>query len=251
MVAFLLSAGGWRLPFYAIGAITLVIWALLWVWFPQSQRQTGRSLSFISHYREVGSNAAIWYLLGANGLLTVAFIGVFSYLAANLIQTYGLSAGETVLPLALAGLGVIAGGFIGGRIAGHRRRLAFLAIGYLICGLLAVLVFSVQVSPWLAVAMAFGVGSMATIVMTIVPTLLLELAGSSRTTAIGLFATSNQIGVFGGAWIGGTMLALGGFPMVGFFCLGAAVAGSAVVVLKVREPVNTVEGIAMSDGGAS
>jgi len=47
---------------------------------------------------------------------------VFSYLAANLMQTYGMTAGETVLPLALAGLGVIAGGFVGGRMADSRRR---------------------------------------------------------------------------------------------------------------------------------
>jgi len=251
MVAFLLSAGGWRIPFYAIGAISLVVWALLWVWFPQSRRQQGRSLSFISHFREVGSNATIWYLLGANGLLQMAFIGVFSYLAANLIQTYGLTAGETVLPLALAGLGVIVGGFIGGRIAGHHRRLAFLAIASLICGLLAVLVFSVQVSPWLTVVMAFGVGSMATISWAVLPMLLMELASSSRTTATGMFATSNQIGVFGDAWIGGAILALGGFPMVGFFCLGAAMAGSLVVMLKVRDPVKSVEGMAMGESGTS
>jgi|GEM_PF-869660 len=86
--------------------------ALLWVWFPQSRKQPGQSLSFFSHYREVGANA----------LLQMAFLGVFSYLAANLMQTYGMTAGETVLPLALAGLGVIAGGFVGGRMADSRRR---------------------------------------------------------------------------------------------------------------------------------
>jgi len=223
----------------------------LWVWSPQSQRQRGRSASFISHYREVGSNATIWYLLGANGLLQMAFIGVFSYLAANLIQTYGLTAGETILPLFLAGLGGILGGFIGGRIAGHRRRSAYLASAPLICGLLAGLLFSVQVSPWFTVAMAFGVGSTATISWVVLPALLMELAGSFRTTATGMFATSNQVGVFGGAWIGGAILALGGFPMVGFFCLGAAVAGSAVVVLKVRDPAKVVEAMAMGEGRTS
>ena len=251
MVAFLSSTGGWRLPFYAIGTISLVVWALLWVWFPQIQRQPGQSLSFISHYREVGSSATIWYLFGANALLQMAFFGVFSYLAANLIQTYDLAAGETVLPLALAGLGVIAGGFIGGRIARHRRRLAWLAVASLICGLMAALLYSAPVSLWLTVAVAFGVGSMATISWAVLPTLLMELAGSSRTTATGMFATSNQVGVFGGAWIGGAMLALGGFPMVGFFCLGAAVAGSAVVLLKVRDSPEFLERIAKPEGRAS
>jgi len=247
MVAFLLDVGGWRLPFYVIGGVVLSLWALLWVWFPQSQKQPGQSLSFFSHYREVGANAMVWYVLAANALLQMAFFCVFSYLAANLIQTYSMTAGETVLPLALAGLGVIAGGFIGGRIAESRRRLNLLTIAALLGGLLATLAFVGPVSPWLTVAFAFGVAASLRISSSITPTLLLELAGSSRSTATGMFAVSNQIGIFGGASIGGAMLAMGGFPMVGFFCLGAAGAGGAVVLLKVRDSAQFLERIALRE----
>ncbi|MCH7843305.1 MAG: MFS transporter [Chloroflexi bacterium] len=247
IVAFLLDVGGWRLPFYVIGGIALVIWALLWVWFPQSQKQPGQSLSFFSHYREVGANATVWYVLASNALLQMAFFGVLSYLAANLIQTYGMTAGETVLPLALAGLGVITGGFIGGRIADSRRRLNFLTIAALLGGLLATFVFVGPVSPWLTVAFAFGVATSLRISSSVTPTLLLEMAGSSRSTATGMFAVSNQIGVFGGASIGGAMLAMGGFPMVGFFCLGAAGVGGALILLKVRDPAEFLERIALRE----
>ena len=62
-----------------------------------------------------------------------------------------------------------------------------------------------------------------------------ELAGESRATANGLLATSNQLGIIGGASVGGLALAFGGFPFVGFFCLGAAAAASAIVTaLKLR-----------------
>ena len=71
MVALLLDVGDWRLPFLAFGGMTFVLWALLWVWFPQSQKQPGQSLSFFSLYREVGPNAR----------LQMAFLGVFSHLA--------------------------------------------------------------------------------------------------------------------------------------------------------------------------
>ena len=57
MVAFLLEVGGWRLPFVVTGVISSVLWLLLRVWLPKSRRQAGRTLSFISHSREVGSNA--------------------------------------------------------------------------------------------------------------------------------------------------------------------------------------------------
>jgi len=46
---------------------------------------------------------------------------------------------------------------------------------------------------------------------------------------------SNQLGVFGGASLGGLMLAWGGFPGVGLFCLGIAVIAPVVLHLKVRD----------------
>ena len=66
-------------------------------------------------------------------------------------------------------------------------------------------------------------------------TVVLDLAGESRTTATGLFALSNQLGVFGGASLGGLMLALGSFPLVGVFCLVTAVLAAVVLRFAVRE----------------
>src|SRR5262245_29637098 len=34
LVAFLTDIGGWRVPFYVISALLLLLWGLLWVWFP-------------------------------------------------------------------------------------------------------------------------------------------------------------------------------------------------------------------------
>lgn len=250
MVAFLLDLGGWRFPFFVFGGATLVLWTLLWVWLPQSRGQTGGSLSLVSHYREVASKATVWYVVSANSLLQIARFGAYGYLAAHLIQTYGLTAGETVLPLALAGLGMIVGGYLGGRISVRRRRLTWVGLAFLTCGLLAALVFSVTASPWLTVVLAFGVGSMGSVSRSILPALLMETAGNSRATAAGLFAVSNQVGVFFGASVGGLMLTLGGFPMVGFFCLGAAVAASVLMLIKVRDSAEFLERIALMAGQA-
>lgn len=248
IVALLLDLGGWRMPFYVTGTLLLILWALLWVCCPRRQRQPNRSLAFFSHYKEVGSTAVFWYVLAANSLQRMVFFGVFGYLAANLILTFNMKAGETALPLALAGVGAIAGGFIGGRIADHRRRLALFAISCLGSGLLATLVFTAHVSPWVTVVLAFGAAGLARMPSAVTQTLLIELAGRSRTTATGLLALSNQLAVLGGASVGGLMLALGGFPLVGIFCLGAAVTAAVVVSLKVRDSAEFLERIALSKG---
>lgn len=251
LVAFLLDAGGWRLPFYVIGTVSLVVWICVWVWFPRSPRQPDQALAFFAHYRAVSTDVMFWYVLTANALQQMAFFGVFAYLAAYLMQTYHLPAGETALPLALAGVGVIVGAILGGRIAGHRRRLAWFAMACWGSGLLAAVGFTARVSPWTTVALACGTAGLARISSAVTPTLLLELAGNSRTTATGLFAVSNQLGYFGGASLGGLMLAWGGFPRVGLFCLGVSVIAAVVIRLKVRDSAAFLEQLALRTGATA
>ena len=248
LVACLLGAGGWRLPFAAMGTASLVIWILLWRWFPRSQPQFGQALAFFSHYREVGSHVMVWYVLAINVCQQMVFFGMFGYLAAYLMQTYHLPTAATAIPLALAGMGAMVGSFLGGRVADHPRRVAWFALSCWGSGLLAVLVFTAPVSPWGTVALACGAAALARISSAVTTTWVLELAGNSRTTATGLFTLSNQLGVFGGASLGGLMLAWGGFPRVGVFCLGVSVIAAVVIQLKVRDSAAFLAQMALRKG---
>ena len=248
LVAVLFEAGGWRLPFYVMGTAALGVWILGWVWFPPRPRLPGQPLAFFSHYREVSAHVTVWYVLAANALERMVFFGLFAYLAAHLMQTYHLSAGETALPLAFAGSGAIVGGWLGGRVADHRRRLAWYGLSCVGSGLLAALVFTTRVSPWVTAALACGAAVLTSPSLTVTPTLLMELAGSSRTTATGLFAVSNQMGAFGGPSLGRALLALGGFSLVGLFYLGVSVLAAAMIRLKVRDPAEFLEHYARRKG---
>ena len=248
LVAFLLDVGGWRLPFYLMGAGALGLWILFWTWLPPSPRQPGQALAFFSRYREAGAYTTFWYVLAANTLQQMIFVGMLSYLATHLMQTYHLPAGATALPLALAGSGVIVGGFLGGRVADHPRRVAWFALSCVGGGLLAALVFTARVSPWVSVTLAGGAAGLVRISSTVTPMVLMEWAGGSRTTATGLFAVSNQMGVFGGPSIGGLMLALGGFPMVGWLWLVVGVIAAAVVCLKVQDSAAFLAQMALRQG---
>jgi predicted MFS family arabinose efflux permease len=205
------------------------------VWFPTSQ--AGHTGSFAAHFQAVGVQAALWFVLAANCLQVMAFIGMSSYLTAYLMHTYHLSAGATALPLIVAGLGVIAGSLVGGRVAGQASRVTVVALAFVGGGLGAALVFMTDVSPWVTVMFAFGVASLLPLSWPVTAVLLTELAGQSRATATGLFAVSNQLGAVGGASLGGVMLVLGGFPLVGMFCLVTAVLAAGVIRGKVYRTV--------------
>jgi MFS family permease len=110
--------------------------------------------------------------------------------------------------------------------------LAFVGGG---CG--AALVFMTDISPWVTVLLAFGVTGLLPLSWPVTAVLLTELAGQSRATATGLFAVSNQLGAVGGASLGGVLLALGNFPLVGMFCLVTAVLVAGVLRGKVHQAV--------------
>ena len=239
LVAFLLDLGGWRFPFYALGVLLVIVWGLLWVWFPRSTHQPGQAVSLGAHFRMVGSTTRLWWVLAANGLQVMAFMGMSSYLAPYLMHTYQMSAGETALPLMIAGLGVLTGGLLGGRVAGQAYRLEAVAGAFVGGGLGAALVFTTAISPWATVGLAFGVAGLLLLSWPVTAVLLTEHAGPSCATATGLFAMSNQVGAVGGASLGGALLALGSFPLVSLLCLGAATTAAVVIHAKVQQ---TAEG---------
>ncbi len=126
---------------------------------------------------------------------------------------------------------------LGGVIAGRARRLDWLATVSLAGGAVAGLFFALEVSSWVAMALSFGASVLLSISMPVLMTLIMEMAGRSRGTAGGMFATSNQLGSVLGASVGGLVLSLGGFPAVGLLCLAAMGLSAAVVRLKMRDSV--------------
>ena len=229
LVAVMTSLGGWRLPFSVIGSLLIVCASLHWFWYPRIQASGPQSISFLSRYKQMAGISLFRTALAANFLQRVAFYATFSYLAAFLISEHGLSVGETAVPLAIVGIGVVVGSTIAGLVAAMNRR-AQVVTGCSVAGGLATLVvFSVDITAWGTVGLAL-VG--ITFISIGWPTFLAistEISGRSQATAVGMLGASNQLGGVGGAALGGAFLALGGFSTVGFFSFGALLLSTVVL----------------------
>jgi predicted MFS family arabinose efflux permease len=230
LVAFLVAMGGWRLPFYVVGALLVAVWGLQWYWFPQGDLKTGRAFSFVTHFREVVRSTSLWYVLVANVFYQTAALGIFTYLVAFLVRTYGMKQGHTALPLALVGTGAMLGSLLGGYVAARAQRLSWAALALLLGGGCVSVALTVSVSPWMAILLCGASALLLTIFEPVTWALTAEFAGESRATANGLLATSNQLGIVGGASVGGLVLSFGGFPFVGLFCLIAATVAAVIVI---------------------
>jgi DHA1 family inner membrane transport protein len=248
LVGLLADVGGWRFPFYVLAGLIGLVWGCLWLWFPRHQLPATPRLDFAGRFQELSRTPGVWAVLVTNVLQQMTFFAMFTYLAAYLVQAYRMPTGETALALALVGGGAMAGSLLGGRIAGHPRRLRVLAVSLLGSGMIAGVSFIVSTSAWIIVASASMVSILASIGAPVLMTLMTELAGRSRATGIGMFGASNQLGGVGGVLLGGVALSLGGFALIGLLCLGAATVAAAVVRWQVRDSAEFRQRMALPAG---
>ena len=234
VIALLGYVGGWRLPFYITGGLSLALWVPLWLRLPSGQRRLGQSLNLFNRFKDIGRQSASWHVLIANFAQQAVLIGLTTYFAAYMIESHGWDEANTAPGLALIGVGAVIGSFAGGYIAGRARRLDWLVGINLIGGVVVGLLFSLDVPGWVVVAMAFVASTLVSVSMPVLMTMIMHLAGESRGTAGGMFSTSNQFGGVLGASAGGLMLSLGGFQAVGFLYLVAAVLSAAVIGFMMR-----------------
>ncbi len=206
VVAGLASMADWRLPFLVCGELLLATLACSWLWYPKGPASGPRSFSYLSRFKDLGSIPVFRIGMLANFSQRIAFYAVIGYLAAFLIDTYGMSVGETALPLAVIGLGAVVGSLWGGVIASHGRRLNFAAGVALVGGAAALIVFGIDPAIWATVAIAFGTVCMLSIGWPVFITFATDVAGPSRATAIGMMGASNRMGGFVGSAMGGAFL---------------------------------------------
>ena len=235
LVAVLADAGGWRIPFLAVGSLLAACTLLNWFWFPKSDSAGLRSFSFFSRYRTLLAIPVFRAALAVNFSQRMAYIALFSYLAAYLINTYSMSVGAVALPLAFVGIGTVIGSYIGGPIANRKNRMILVATSSLAGGVAALLLFLMEVPVWAAVAVATGSVLLLSVAWPIMITISAEVSSQSRATGVGLLGASNQSGGVGGAAIGGVLLATSGFPGVGYLCLGATAFSALVIALFMRQ----------------
>ena len=242
-IALLGYIGGWRLPFYITGALSLALWVPLYLSLPSGQQRLGQSIDLINRFKVICRQSACWYVLIANTAQQATLLGLMTYFAAYMIEGYGWDEADTAPGLALLGVGAVIGSFAGGVLAGRARSLEWLAAISLVGGAVTGLLFALDAHTWIVVSVAFVASVLVSVSMPVLTTLIMHLAGQSRGTAGGMFTTSAQAGGVVGASAGGLMLSLGGFPAVGLLYLFAAVLSASVVgFIMRRSPAFRLEG---------
>lgn len=218
---------GWRATFWAVALLGVIAFAGIAALLPSTLRSAPPA-SILGQMKVLGSGRLLLVFamtaLGYGGTFVT-----FTFLAPMLQQVTGFAASSVGLILVLYGLAIAAGNIVGGRIA---DRNPVRALTMLFAAQAAVLVvFSVTaVSPaWTLVTLA-ALGFLSFANVPGLQIYVVQLAKAHRPGAVDVASALNiaafNLGIAGGAWIGGLVVAsplgLQATPWVGAILVAGA-----------------------------
>lgn len=220
---------GWRSTFWVIAGIGVLALAGIAALVPATADAQER----ISLRRELRAfrSAQVWLSLAVTVLAFGGMFGAFTYIAYTLTEVSGFSAGAVPWLLVLFGAGLVAGNWLGGRLADRRldaTLIAFIAALVVVLGAFALFAGSQPATIVALVLMgAFGFGTVPGLQSRI-----MDYAGGAPTLASGANIGAFNVGNALGAWAGGVGISMG----LGYTApvwIGAAISAAGLVVMVV------------------
>lgn len=220
---------GWRATFWVISAIGVIAFAGIAL-LVTAPKPTGAQVSLRTELRAFRSGQ-VWLSLIVTALAFGGMFGAFTYIAYTLTDVTGFA--ETAVPwlLVLFGVGLVAGNWIGGRLADRsidRTLLIFISALVVVLVLFGFFAGSQPLTIAILVAMgAFGFGTVPGLQSRV-----MHYAGGAPTLASGANIGAFNVGNALGAWAGGLGIAAG-LGYTSPIWIGAAITASALVVMVI------------------
>ncbi|ALJ01222.1 hypothetical protein DC20_05065 [Rufibacter tibetensis] len=215
----------WRYSFVLIAVVALVAALAVKVWMPsvKSDSETSflKSLNIFKHKE-------LWFIIGISTIGTGGFFAWISYIAPLMTEVGGFSSNSMTIIMIVAGLGMVVGNFIGGRLADRYSPLT--TITCLLLSMVAALILTVvliQFKPT-AILMTFMTGAIGFGMIAPMQMLIVQQAKGAEMLASSLLQATSNMGNALGAFLGGLPIAAG-FGYTSPEYVGAALAFTGVV----------------------
>ncbi|MQW75946.1 MFS transporter [Nocardioides sp. dk4132] len=218
---------GWRAA-YVVAAVLAGITVVLVRAFvparPGDPEATGR--------RELSAfgRPQVWLTLAAGAVGFGGMFAVYSYIAPTVTDLGGLGDGAVPVFLLAFGLGMVAGTWAGGELAGWSV-FGSLFLGAIGTGVVMVLFFLAAPHGWWALPAVFAITALGSVLVVNLQLRLMDVAGEARTLGAAMNHASLNAANALGAWSGGLVIAAGhGYRSTALVGLGFSVLGVAVLL---------------------
>ncbi|MCR4031068.1 MULTISPECIES: MFS transporter [Flavobacterium] len=196
----------WRYTFVLIAFVGLLTFLAIYLWMPNLEK--GESVNMKTQLQFFKKTEA-WLIIG---ITAIGFGGLFawiSYIAPLLINVSKFSPEDVSSILILAGLGMVVGNFIGGKLADRFSPAPTTLALLMVMSLDLVLVYFFSFNQYVSLFLTFLTGAISFSVIAPIQMLMIRTAKGAEMIASASLQGSFNIGNALGAFLGGLPLAAG------------------------------------------
>lgn len=196
----------WRYTFVLIAIVGLLTFLAIYLWMPNLEK--GESVNMKTQLQFFNKTEA-WLIIG---ITAIGFGGLFawiSYIAPLLINVSKFSPEDVSSILILAGLGMVVGNFVGGKLADRFSPAPTTLALLLVMSLDLILVYFFSFNQYVSLFLTFLTGAISFSVIAPIQMLMIRTAKGAEMIASASLQGSFNIGNALGAFLGGLPLAAG------------------------------------------
>ncbi len=218
---------GWRAAYVAAAGLAVLTLVMVRAFVPPTPgdpHATGR--------RELAAfgSPQVWLTLAAGAVGFGGMFAVYSYISPTVTEVGGL--GESTVPVFLLafGLGMVAGTWLAGELAGWS------VFGSLLAGaggtaVVMVLFYLAAPHGWWALPVVFAITALGSVLVVNLQLRLMDVAGEAKTLGAAMNHASLNVANALGAWLGGLVIAAGyGYRSTALVGVGLSLLGVLVLV---------------------
>jgi predicted MFS family arabinose efflux permease len=195
---------------------------------------------YLKGYRTIFSNLSAVSCLAGNTLYTAAWMGIVVYTASFVRDKFHVSKGQASLVLTVLSIGVIIGSYVGGWLVNRFNRKRTTVFSAFVVSLLIVCFMNMP-SYMLTLAVIPALSFFGGVILTSADTLTLEQAPAARGTMMSTNSVAMKLGNALGAGVGGIMLLLFNWNIVGFSLGFVGIVSAGIYQLLTEEPRSVSE----------
>jgi len=196
----------WRYTFILIAAVGLLTFLFISLWMPNLEKSGNVNMKTQLQFFK---KTEAWLIIG---ITAIGFGGLFawiSYIAPLLINVSKFSAEDVSYILILAGLGMVVGNFLGGKLADKYSPAPIVLALLFVMSIDLILVYLFSYNQYISLFLTFLTGAISFSVIAPIQMLMIKTAKDAEMIASAALQGSFNIGNALGAFLGGLPLAAG------------------------------------------
>jgi DHA1 family inner membrane transport protein len=220
---------GWRSAFMVVAGIFAAATIFIAFFVPEHEGDAARTFRAELGVFRIGQ---VWLTLAVGAIGFGGFFAVYSYVAPIITEVAGSPAWVVPIVLIVMGLGMTAGNIVGGIVADIDLKRTMIG-GFLALAIVQSLLAVTAQGIWALGVFVFATGFISSCLSPAIQTRLMDVAQDNQSIAAALNHSALNMGNSLGAFLGGTVIALGwGFVAPAWVGVALALAGLVLAVVS-------------------